>query len=504
MATISLNVSYLNQSKKLTVSKSSSVSQLVSQCLTVYKVDSSSYRGELYHNDKLIDLGLPIRLTNLINNSKLVLKVKKLDLNKMINVKLITEKGSLVDKCNANIPLSQVLSQFKVDTSKPTQLRILNSTVNWARYQSTSLGSLLGAADSVAMRLEYTRTTKEEEAYHKKQQEAVKLQIEQEKKKRQIEEEKRKLEEREREKEKEREEEKRKLEEREEKVAEARAAASKEAEMDTGLVNAAPTTEDIEMIEGEERVGVGKTSTTKGEISRSEATSASFVYQEEELKETPQLYVPSDKPQPSYENPDEDYHVTVHQVKTYQNAIRNSAQRTKKNPNGGGKIPPRYLIRIKFPDGSMLQINLLENVSEIKFGNLIKKIDELLLPQFIDNYSLKIGFPPFTKLNQSFTLNQEYLYKLPDFQNEQIILIWELSKNSLNKKGPFLNSNSKDLVIKQSDELPERILEKHRSELPSDTSSGKQSSRPKSALSNEEDKKGKHKLKIPKWMKINK
>lgn len=67
-----------------------------------------------------------------------------------------------------------------------------------------------------------------------------------------------------------------------------------------------------------------------GDVAQQEGTDANFVYQEEPIDETPKLYVPTDKPQPAYQNPDEDYNMTVDQAKTYQNVIRNSAKRVKK------------------------------------------------------------------------------------------------------------------------------------------------------------------------------
>ena len=72
----------------------------------------------------------------------------------------------------------------------------------------------------------------------------------------------------------------------------------------------------------------------------------------------------------------------------------------------------------------------------------------------------------------SYSNNNEYLYNLPDFQQERIMLIWELQKPDLNLKGPYIKNDN--LNIKQSEELPERVLERHRGELPSGTDNEKE------------------------------
>ncbi|CAK9439527.1 uncharacterized protein LODBEIA_P36270 [Lodderomyces beijingensis] len=505
MATITVNVSYLTKPKKVSISKISPVSQLVSQCLQLYDIDTD-YTGELYHNDKKLDTGLPIRLTNLINNSKLVLKVKKADLNKEINVKLITERGQSVGKFKATVLLLQVLDHFKIDPSKPTQLRVLNMTVDFTHYATTTLGTVVGNADSVAMRLENLKSSQEKELINKRQQEAVRLQMQQDKLRREQEEKRNQ----EKEEEAQAQAKKKKKEQEQDDARKEDEVEQKEQEpvesIEDENMDSASTKDDVEM--GVETTEAETGTSTTEETPGSEAES-SYVYKEEEFETTPQLYVPSNEPQRAYENPDEDYHTTVHQLKTYQSTIRSSGQRPKKTASS--KVPSKYLIRIKFPDGSILQINFLENIAEIKFGQLIKKIDELLLPRFIGNYNLKIGYPPFTKLQQSFALNNELLYKLPDFKAEQVSLIWELSNydatsSSSFQKGPFLNNGSTDLIIKPSDELPERKLERHRGQLPGDESvkSKKSLLSSTNSTSKDEGKKSSLMSKIPKWMRINK
>ncbi|KAI5966997.1 uncharacterized protein KGF55_000406 [Candida pseudojiufengensis] len=507
MSTISLNITYLTQQKKVTISKSQTISQLISQCLTTFKIDSSQYSGDLYHNDKLLDSATPIRLTNLINNSKLNFKIKKIDLNKLINVKFINDKGSSINKFTISTTLKQIVESFKSPV-KNTQLRILNLTIDYTNYESTTLGSIVGSSNSVVIRLEEIKSKLEIEKLAKKQEEANKLYLQQEIERKKAEEAKAI--------------EDRKEQENREKYADTHETLNKEEE-----------NEDVEMADVEEsntREPAPETTpisytadapqqpsqleSTQTELTESTESPSSYVYKEEEFKETPQLYVPSqsssnstNKDQsPIYQNPEEDYNMTVNQAKTYQNVIRNSAKRN--NPKKETKKPTKYLIRIKFPDGSILQLNFLKDINTLKFGQFLKKIDEILLPEFLNNYNLKLGYPSFKKLNQSFSNNNELLINLEEFSsNEQIILIWELSSSNINHKGPFLNNQSQDLIIKPKDELPERKLEKYRKNLPSDDNNNEKSQKgsflknPKSSSNNDDEKK---KSKLPKWLKMNK
>ncbi|KAI5960262.1 hypothetical protein CANMA_004042 [Candida margitis] len=483
MATIALNITYQGQPKKFTVNKSQTISQFISQCLTSYSIDANTFGAELYHNNKALDSASPIRLTNLLNNAKLTLKVKKLDSNKEINVKFISEKGTVVKKFTVATTLEDIVEQTVGRLQKPTQLRILDLVISYEKYTTATLGSIVGNANSVVIRLENQKSTNEKDALFRKQQEANRLQLAEAHKRKEVETQKKLQEEQERQ----------RLEhERSKQVKQEPTEEPEEPEEDVEMREAAEDTPST--------VTESESSPSTGEA-QADGTGANFVYEEEKADETPKLYMPSNKPSPAYQNPEEDYNMTVDQAKTYQNVIRNSAKRVKKTDV---KKPAKYFIRVKFPDGAMLQINFLENAHEVKFGSLVKKLDELLIPEFINSYNLKIGYPPFTKLNQSFALNNEKLHNLDEFKSEQVVLIWELSKES-NKthKGPFLNNESKDLVIKPSDELPAVKLEKHRSELPAgEKKTGLFKSKPKSK--DGEDKDDKKKSKLPRWLKMKK
>ncbi|KAI5952525.1 hypothetical protein KGF54_003392 [Candida jiufengensis] len=491
MATVSLNITYLTTSKKFTASKSQTISQLVSQCLTGFKIDSTTYTGDLYHNDKILDSSTPIRLTNLINNSKLTLKLKKIDINKEINVKFTSSKGTSISKFNATTTLKQLVESFKYPI-KNTQLRILNLTIDFINYEKTTLGSIVGNANSVVIRIEEIKSKTQIAELNKKQEEANQLYIQQELARKKLEEEKLAKE--------------RKEQEHREEYAqthdELKKTTTNEENEDVEMtdVEQPPTSQDNPNLIVSD-IPSKQNNTESAELIES---SSSYVYKEEEFQETPQLYIPSstsnNSNQQQYQNPDEDYNMTVNQAKTYQNVIRASAKRTKPKDS---KLPTKYLIRIKFPDGSILQLNFLENINSLKFGQFIKRIDDLLLPQFLNNYNLKLGYPPFTKLTQSFTTNNELLINLKEFQNEQIILIWE---NSLASKGPFLNNTSQDLIIKAKDELPERKLEKNRSLLPDDNHHKSKSffGKSKSSANDNDGDEDKKKSKLSKWLKISK
>lgn len=500
MATLALNITYQGQPKKFTVNKSQTISQFISQCLTSYNIDSNTFSGELYHNNKALDSASPFRLTNLLNNAKLTLKVKKLDLNREINVKFVSDKGTEVRKFTIGITLEELVEQIIGRLLKPTQLRILDLVVGYEKYTTTTLGSIVGNANSVVIRLEFQKLTNEKDALFKKQQEANRLQLAETKKRKELERQKRLHDEEQ---------------EREARAQAHRLEKEKQAKAQQDNEELRDAEGDAEMKDVEEETPSTATESASNpstsEVGNINATTdGSFVYQEEPADETPKVYMPSNNPQQTYQNPDEDYNMTVEQAKTYQNVIRNSANNKRVKKGEVKSKPSKYFIRVKFPDGAMLQINFLENVSEIKFGNLIKRIDELLINEFINSYNLKVGYPPFTKLVQSFALNNEKLHNLEHFQLEQVVLIWELSKESSNTvphKGPFLNKESKDLVIKPSDELPAIKLEKHRNELPSkesSKSSGGGFFKSRSKSKDGEDKDEKKKSKIPKWLKMKK
>ena len=500
MSSINFNITYERQPvKKVTISKASTINQLVSQSLTVFKINPSLFSGKLYHNDKLLDGTLPIRLTNLLNNSKLILKLtkKKIEsgiINQEINVKFMNDQGeNLVKKISNNLKLNDVIKEFGGDLTRPSILRILELNIDSEKYDSITLESIVGDSKNVIIRLNYKKNFdgQSKEEIERKQQEAIKLHIEQEKLRKQKDNEARLTAELEK-----------KKQQQQQQEEEFKIHDDVKSEKDIEMKE---PEDDIEQVDNNEPEPEPEPEPEQPQQVEQIDESNHYTFKEEELKDTPELYIPSETPQKSYNNPDEDYEVTLHQVKAYQNMIRNAGQRKPFKNKVSMTLPKKYQIRLKFPDGTILQINFIEDVEQIKFGQLIKKIDELLLPDFINEYNLKNSVPPFTTLDMNFNINNEYLHKLPDFQQERIMLIWELQKKNLNIHGPYVKNNQ--LTIKKIDELPERILETHRGELPDDESHKKKLSQKNSNKStanddNDDNQKDSKKSKVPKWFKM--
>ncbi|KAL6449922.1 hypothetical protein SBY92_002396 [Candida maltosa Xu316] len=473
---INLNITYQQRPKKITISKASTINQLVSESLTLFKIDSSSNNGRLLHNDKVLDGSLPIRLTNLLNNSKLVLQSEPKSASSKfdINVKFMSDQGSSVKKCSSDLSLLELVKEFNGDVTKPSNMRVLNLSIQSDKYASTSLVSIVGNVNNVVIRFAYENEKQEVE---KQQQEAIRLHIEQGKLRKQ------------------KEEEQARLQEESERQQQHQNSNETKSEVQDGVDKT-----EAENQEPKPVLNDGDVHPTVKDDVEAEPHNA-YVYKEDDIKETPQLFVPSKAPQqPLYDNPDEDYEMTLHQAKAYQNAIRNSAKRKQKDKVTA--LPSKYQIRLKFPDATILQINFIEKVDQVKFGNLVRKIDDLLLPEFINIYNLKQGYPPFNTIDMSYANNNEFLHNLPDFQQERIVLIWELQKHDLNVKGPFVK-NTAGLSVKQSEDLPERVLERHRGELPDDEHKKKNSSGiTNQGNSEKDDGKKDKKSRVPKWLKM--
>lgn len=495
MSSITLNISYKGSTKKITTTKSTTISQLTLNVLSNFKISKDDYIGILNYNQKSLDSSLPIRLTPLINNCKLTLTLKKLDINNQINIRLMhPELGNQIKSCSIGINLFEVLQLFQIQNLENSQLRILNSYFTNDQYDLTRLGDVIGDSPSVVIRFEIIKLANEKEKILKQQQELNRLQLEEQKERLR--------------KQREQEEEAQQQQQIEKEQEQARIKHQDQMDIDQEekYQRDLPIEMDKPVVESNE-VDTGLVDQVNQE---------EYAYTEPELQRQPQLYMPNSNTNHSsqtYENPDEDYQMTISQAKTYHNIIKNTitGKNKSKSPiDGPNKTPKKYLIRIKFPDNSILQINYLEDVSNIKFGQLIKSIDELILPQYIDLYDLKLGYPPFTKLTQTFNANNEFLYNMPDFQsNETITLIWQLIKNDLNiNKGPFVKQQN--VIIKTSEDLPERVLERKRGELPDDEPKIKKSqtsstkSIGSSTTSSSSTGFSNSKSILPKWFKLNK
>ena len=191
--------------------------------------------------------------------------------------------------------------------------------------------------------------------------------------------------------------------------------------------------------------------------------------------------------------------MTVDQAQKYHKMIINSSKKPAA-PKPKSK-PSKYSIRIKFPDRIMLQLEM--NDPTAKLGHLLKKIDEYLVPEFQNNYNLKIGYPPFSKIPMSLTHNTTPRADSPFFQDEKIVLIWASLVTPA--KGPYIvESDFARENVKQINELPEIKLETNRSNLPADSnprSAVPSASSSSSSSHNSEKSSANASKKIPKWFK---
>ncbi|KAK6457257.1 GLUT4 regulating protein TUG-domain-containing protein [Scheffersomyces xylosifermentans] len=492
MATISFNITFNAISKKITVSKSTTIQQLISQSLEKFHKDPSIHKGELSYNGKSLEPSLPIRLTNLINNAKLVLKAEKVDdISQQVNVKLVVSKEgeastTVIQKVESKSNLEQLLKQFETSSgldllSKPSELIILNLPYQWTKYESVVLGAVVGNISNLVIRLNFINENAEAaKLKQQEQQEAIKLQLKQQRERNA--------------RQKEEEEQARALREQERKKEAAENL--QQTENESKDVAVPQKDEDVEMSSPEVNAKQERSVNSVDQTASESEEKEQYEYQTPQVPETPQLYVPdssSKGSQPQYENPDEDYDMTVSQAQTYQKIIQNSGKRRK--PKAAPK-PTKYLIRLKFPDRSILQINFVKDVETIKLGQLVKKIDTLLISDYINNYNIKVGYPP-QKVELTFDNNNRFLVDLPEFQSERIVLIWELGGNAGSKRGPFLNSQLID-DIKSSAELPELVLESHRGELPSEEAAKKTPA----TTEKHQEKGDKGTMKLPSWLKF--
>ncbi|KAK6205149.1 uncharacterized protein RJT21DRAFT_111683 [Scheffersomyces amazonensis] len=507
MSSITFNVVYNTVTKKVTVTKTNTIQQLINASLTTFKINDKKYDGKLYHNDKALDTALPIRLTSLYNNTKLVLKVTKIEagdsqngLEKSIdiNIKLIAsvaggrgETKSFIHKVSNQVTLSQLLTSFEEkypgevlgQSGAQLQLSILNLNYESDQFDAVKLSSVVGSnVTSLVIRLSYGNGSEDKKRKNEEQQEIIRLQLQQ-----QAERNRKAKEQEELEREQARKELKRQQAEDELKRQQTQEESSIQ-EQQSHIVD-----QDIDY-----QPVVSKSNVAKTVVEDDNG----YVFNQPEVKETPLLYVPNDRTA-TYDNPEEDYEMTVNQAMTYQKIIQKSAIRKKPLER---KRPTKYLIRVRFPDRNILQLNFINDVESLKYGQLVHKIDELLHIEYINKaYNLKLSYPPFSKIDINFSNNNLKLVDMKEFQSEQISLIWELVDGNGNGNGPYIDQG-KIGEIKHSDELPEVMLENHRKELPGDISTRTNKSNETSnsnSNSNTDEKDGNSSSrKTPKWLKF--
>ncbi|CUM67782.1 uncharacterized protein PRCAT00005487001 [Priceomyces carsonii] len=486
MSTLALNITYKGITKKVVSSKSSTVNQVVLASLIKFKVNDAEYEGELIHGGKKLDGSLALRLTPLSNNAKVTLNLKQIPTDSIVSIKMLAtlpssnESITLVVKLNPNIALNELIDLFETNHGTKlrgfdqynAQLTVLGTRIEEADFKNVKLRSIIGNVSNTVVRLSYFNADSSEK--EKEQKNIVDTQL------------------------------------KEQQIRLQNQRKEKENSMEQPLVGVddkkvLTLTQDIEPadqtidIPKEELNKEDTTLTTTQELSddleSSDNGSRDNSFQINNAPESlsPQLFMPSETESQRYENPEVDYDMTINQAQLYQKLIRKSASASRSQAQRA--VPKKFLIRVRFPDRSILQLNFPDS-GTTKLGHLIKKIDESILPSFINSYNLKFSYPPFKKLTFSYTENQRKLIRMPEFQNERLMLIWETEMPS---KGPYL---VEDLVntAKHSSDLPEVVLESHRGDLPEDKHSSSVHNT-QSLVSHNSSKSQKTKG-VPKWFKL--
>lgn len=484
MLSITLHISFNNVTKKLTYSKTQTINEVLRDCTTKFKIPGSA--GELRYNGKKLDDSLPIRLTNLINNSKVVFEKTNDKLEKDVNLKIVwnykSEVKTFVEKFKNTLTPREIIQaiekkhNIEIEKNGAFEINILD------RRMRSDLNDFMKAlvevvgplATSMVARINYITNGKTEE--QDKINELQKNQMSQYQARLREEAHRKELAEK-------------------EKIAK-EAEQANNATISTDNQTAEPVVpesrlSDKSSIHRELDQLVHQENKTQKDLDEdnSAVNNASNMEVEEDAKDT--IYIPSSFK--TYENPDTDYNMTVDQAKKYHKLVVNSRMRPK--PSTEKRKPTKYLIRIRFPDRNILQLNIAD--ARTSLGQLCKRIDEHLIPQYQRNYNLKIAHPPFSLIPLSLSTNLTPLQELPQFQDEKLTLIWEpLEKAS----GPFLERA--DIEIKESNRLPELVLEQNRNSLPESSVLHADAAVPTSlhnALGNRSLSSLSAKSKFPKW-----
>lgn len=396
---------------------------------------------ELHHNGRNIDQLQPVRLAGLYNMAKLNLVATEATSD--IKLKIVGDiLGQLVTKVATVSPLthlSELVRMFLPDAypGKRVQFAVVRSIV---KDLSQSIGSVVGPVSSAAIRLNVDegprRQSKQESEPRKESTKAVR-------------------------------------------------------EMASGKVENEPSgaprenntsrSKTVELSSEPQRGGIQEQNTQSIELlkaatlteqpreglSMADSAPASQILHEEESHTTHQspqrdvAYLPQEHRVASYENPDQDYTVSVAQAEHYYNMIRALQH---KQPQKEHFAPQRYTIRVRFPDRVLLEISIDDG--SMKMGQLLKRIDGYVKEDFVGGYRLKCGLPPFKVIDFSFSGNNQPLNLHPDFQQERLVLIWEALGT---RRGPYLREGVETRPV---DALPPVVLESQRATMPAEKDSG--------------------------------
>lgn len=482
MASVTVNVTYGYQSKKISIPKSSTVGQLASQAAAAFNLNGDP---SLEHKGKRLDPSLPLKFTQLVQNSTVKLNVEATATltPSAIAIKIATPESSTVVKTTNDVTIEAALklAEANLQTSiiKPGIEVLLMNTVH--QDLSLPLKQVSGSATNTVMRVRYPVSNVDRQ---KEQQEVVAKQLAEQRARNEAQ----------------RVERERLEAERQRRIYELKKESQEHQtdvlENDDEMMEAREE-EQIENYESQHPVEPRKDSQTKSKPTTADESISLLAL----VKDGDQLYVPTNQPTPIYENPEEDYTLTVDKAKLYHKLVQQLGKRTR--PTQHEPIhPQQYLIRIKFPDRNLLQLNFVSDANSVKLGQIVKRIDEVILDKWIGKYRLKLGYPPFQQIPLSFDTNGSRLHDLPQFfSGERIALIWEpaLVNIGVASSGPFL----KESAI--SDQLSTRDLPEVKSESQRGNFADYQEPREtkSSTTPNSTTKSNSGKL-VPKWLQIGK
>lgn len=496
MLTLALKITYNKVTKTVHCKGSLTINQLVELSLKSFNVNKS-FTGDLVHNGKTVDKSLPLRWSNFTNNTRFELRVYELKDDLEVSVKLVVsdnkETTSYISKVSNSLSIKNVIHKFEevhgiqlIQGDRPFEILLMRNRIMYDDKQiERRLVDILGnQGNSVQMRLTYIsrsfNNTQEQQEINEIQKKSIReyqLKKKEEIENLQQEEEEKEIRKQEDSKLKAAENEKEKKEEE-----------LRKEEISQGNDETSGTRRGL-LAEDEVESKTSRVETTRGE---------SLTAKEQEKEKQPArkdtLYKPSAYLR--YENPDSDYDMTVDQARKYHKLIRDSSRPSRPKPK---QVPKRYSIRVKFPDRNILQLEL-EN-SQVTMNHFISKLNSHLIDNTIP-YTLRIGYPPFSKISLLLEEDEKAMLSWPEFQNEKLLLIWE---PQISVKPPYISTESlEDANIKKFEDIPEVKLDSSQPLIDSNegpSESSRQTDRPisqpfRSGLHSESTSK------IPKWLKL--
>lgn len=491
---MSFQITHSFKTHKISCVPNSSVGSLIELARAKFKI-GKDVNVDLIYREKPLDPLLPLRFASLPNNAKLTLKINASQAaisEKEVTIRLTIQgkegllsyiskvlNSKTVDEFIKQVELAQSVTLIDESRFGRAQLRILNSKIDESEFGNNTIVSLVGTGSSVSGSLSYFRES--DDLKRKLEQDRVlRLQVEQ-----QIARDKAKR----------------------DKILENILGneINNEKEDDNMEIDRPEEVKDEEKsvpekaLENIPETRVESTFTDKSKEEKEEEVTEVETQRETfaPIVEAPgtKIFLPTNSTSQIYDHSEDTYKMTLAQAEIYHKLIKNSMEPPKpKSTNEPPKIPIEYQVRIKFPDRSTLQLQLInETGAGIKFGILLKKLDEIVLPEFRNKYFLKFGFPPFNSIPFSFKNNDTFLHILKinknanDIFTERTTLIWELEPGN-NSRGPFIDSTANsEIRVTTNNERPEIQLESHRGDLPDDSTK------------KVETKKG-----VPKWLKLGK